>query len=828
VELVGRDHELTELRRVLDGVTRGSGGGVVVVVGPRGSGKTALAGAAAAEARAGGFEVSRVSPPAGQPGRTVWVQLLRDLDAGDDVTNPLLAEAGVLDLDRAARALAGPEPRLLVVDDVDRGGREAVELLDLFAARAASGSTVVVATAGSPLGIGTELCLRPLTEDEIDSVVGGVRPDGRHALWVASRGLPGPARALATELDRIGVTEDPAVHLALHATSGTPFLEVDTDLVRLLETAASTASDPPTRARLLARLAFELLGDASAASRRRALVDEAVDLARRSADDRVLAEVLDARLHALWDPAAATDRLAAASEIIDLARASSDGERERRGLFWRFVALMELGRVDEAEAALAAFARDAAAAGDAEAATVVTARHAMLATLRGRFDDALALTDDVATAGRRIAMPDTEWIVDTLRGAVAAERGFDPGAGEAAAAVLLDFSRRIPGQLYEATASVILAAAGRRAEAATELARVLPRALAGSGPRWLGSLAELALVATDVHDRPAAAELYAALLPYRDRLVVWGGANTARRPAAHYLGLLAGELADFDDAVGHLELAVAFEERIGALPGVADSLLALADVLDARSADGDPSRALELRARGRSIAEQLGMQPLLARVAASEDTWSLRRDGDDWLLDAGDEHARLRDVRGLHYLRALLAAPGREVASLDLAAGGAGLADPGAPPVLDDTARDAYRTRLAALDAELDAADRSGDLPRAQRAEAERAVILDELRRTTGVTRKPRTTSAEAERARVNVTRSLRTALDHIARAPPGARRTSTRRCARAGPAATSPHRAVRPAGTCEPVPPDRTKCSSWIYASRVEPHPPHAIGDTP
>jgi hypothetical protein len=47
---------------------------------------------------------------------------------------------------------------------------------------------------------------------------------------------------------------------------------------------------------------------------------EALRLARRTADPATLAEVLDARLHALWDPAGAEDRLAADSEIIDLAR----------------------------------------------------------------------------------------------------------------------------------------------------------------------------------------------------------------------------------------------------------------------------------------------------------------------------------------------------------------------------------------------------------------------------------------------------------------------------------------------------------------------------
>jgi hypothetical protein len=115
--------------------------------------------------------------------------------------------------------------------------------------------------------------------------------------------------------------------------------------------------------------------------------------ARRAADPGALAAVLDARLYALWDPGGAQDRLAAGSEIIGLARAAGDDRRERQGQFWRFVALMELGRVGEAESALAAFGREAAAAGDTEATVQVTARHAMLAIVRGRFDDARRLTE---------------------------------------------------------------------------------------------------------------------------------------------------------------------------------------------------------------------------------------------------------------------------------------------------------------------------------------------------------------------------------------------------------------------------------------------------
>jgi hypothetical protein len=64
------------------------------------------------------------------------------------------------------------------------------------------------------------------------------------------------------------------------------------------------------------------------------------------------------------------------------------------------------------------------------------------------------------------------------------------------------------------------------------------------------------------------------------------------------------------------------------------------------------------------------MTVLLRRLGAPASEWSLVRDGADWLLTAGEERARLRDGRGLHYLRALLAAPGRVIRALDLAAGG--------------------------------------------------------------------------------------------------------------------------------------------------------------
>ena len=768
VLIAGRRRELEQIGRLLDRAGSGAGG-VLVVVGPRGSGKTALVEAATIEARRRGLDVLRASPAEGQPGRLVWAQLLRDTGAPDGLAADLVdAEARPLDLDSAARHLVSGPARLIVVDDVDRGGPEAVEVLAVLAARSAAAATAVIATAATPVGLGPELRLGGLSERDLTAALGGLDAEAGYALWVASRGFPGIARQLADELTDLGKHDDPVVHLALRVPSTAAFLDVDTSLIRLLEAAADSAADDGLRARVLARLARELLGDASAASRRRALADAALRLAHRAADPGALADVLDARLHALWDPDGAHDRLAAGSEIIELARAAGDDRRERQGQFWRFVALMELGRVAEAESALAAIGREAAAAGDAETTVMVTARHAMLAILRGRFDDASLLIEDVARGARRARMADADAITGTLTGAVAAERSARTD-GDSAVAELLTAARRQPGHLFEATAARILCSLGREAEAGAELDRLLPRALAGSGPRWLGSIADLAVVAAGVRSTAAAGRLLEALRPYRGRLVVWAGANTAWGPVSHYLGLLAAALGQTEDAIRYFEEAIDLEQQIGALPYLAHSLNGLADALAVGNGGDDAGRPLEYRRRARQIAERLGMTVLLERLVPPADEWTLARDGPDWLLEAGDERVRLRDARGLHYLRALLAAPGRDIRALDLVAGGAGLAGAGMGPVLDAAARDAYRRRVAALTARLDAADRAGDSAAAEQAEAERRALLAELRRAAGLGGRDRVVAPEAERARVNVTRTLRATIERIAPAAPRA-----------------------------------------------------------
>ena len=188
-----------------------------------------------------------------------------------------------------------------------------------------------------------------------------------------------------------------------------------------------------------------------------------------------------------------------------------------------------------------------------------------------------------------------------------------------------------------------------------------------------------------------------------------------------------------------------------------------------RGAAGDREKASACRAQAQGIAELLREPGLLGRLAPATGQWALRRDGQDWLLEAGSEWARLRDSRGLHYLRALLAAPGSEIPALDLAAGGPGLIASDPAPPLDVTAREAYHRRIRELDNELAAADRAGDRAAAEQAVTERQALVGELRRATGLAGRPRRATADAERARVNVTRTIRAAIDRITLAAPAA-----------------------------------------------------------
>ncbi|MGM0537241.1 MAG: hypothetical protein ACQER5_14410 [Pseudomonadota bacterium] len=172
--------------------------------------------------------------------------------------------------------------------------------------------------------------------------------------------------------------------------------------------------------------------------------------------------------------------------------------------------------------------------------------------------------------------------------------------------------------------------------------------------------------------------------------------------------------------------------------------------------------------------EQHPMPP--SRQDVGPERCVFRREGDMRTVTFAGTTVHLRDLKGMRYLERLLAAPGREFHVLDLVSverGAIGLGDPsealGAGPqcgleVFDAKAREAYRQRLAETEEDIAEAEANNDLHRAELARVDRQYLLDELRRGIGLGGRARTVGGGVERARTSTTRSLRYALERIAR----------------------------------------------------------------
>jgi hypothetical protein len=83
--------------------------------------------------------------------------------------------------------------------------------------------------------------------------------------------------------------------------------------------------------------------------------------------------------------------------------------------------------------------------------------------------------------------------------------------------------------------------------------------------------------------------------------------------------------------------------------------------------------------------------------------------------------------------------------------------------MLDAQAKSAYRRRLEDLREETAEAERCNDPERGRRARVETEFLLGELARGIGLGGRDRTAGDPVERARVNVTRTLRAAVQKLA-----------------------------------------------------------------
>ncbi len=438
----------------------------------------------------------------------------------------------------------------------------------------------------------------------------------------------------------------------------------------------------------------------------------ALELARRTGDQALLATALLAAHNACWWPGTAAQRLPIADEMVDAAAA--DPDLLAQALLLRATALLELGD-PAAPGELRAYVEAAGRLGHARGRHAALTRSATAALLAGDLDAAARRADEGLALGLAMGAPEAMPVFLTLRASLALAGGPPPPA-DPPLAIPPDDPAWALRPLWEAAAA---AGAGRIADARAALAGWRMSALPGLHDLEWPVIATLGIAAAGTGAQRA--DCYARLAPYAGTHVVVGGCASYSGPVDLHLGVLAEALGRTAEAAAHRRAALAASERLGTPAWTAAIRAALAD----------------------------------AAVEAA-----FRRDGETWTLRYAGREVHLADAKGLHDLATLLASPGTEVRAYRLL--GAEAEPPGADPVLDEQARAAYRRRLAALDALLDAADARADPAASDRARAERSALLAELATATGLGGRRRRLGDEQERARKAVTARIRDVLRRI------------------------------------------------------------------
>jgi type II secretory pathway predicted ATPase ExeA len=154
------------------------------------------------------------------------------------------------------------------------------------------------------------------------------------------------------------------------------------------------------------------------------------------------------------------------------------------------------------------------------------------------------------------------------------------------------------------------------------------------------------------------------------------------------------------------------------------------------------------------------------------------RSGDYWTVGFDNTKFTLKDIKGFYYIDRLLRHPGEEFHVLDLVS--ESVADPNSQidvprdptlsisrlgdsgEILDVRAKQDYKRRLSELREEFEELRRCGAHERAAKVESEIEFLEREIAYAMGLGGRNRRAGSAAERARLNVTRLIRTAIQRI------------------------------------------------------------------
>jgi DNA-binding SARP family transcriptional activator len=389
--------------------------------------------------------------------------------------------------------------------------------------------------------------------------------------------------------------------------------QIDTERVAMLQAALRSidAADSPERARLLVAQAVELAFCGERETPRK-LSEEALAMARRSGDDATLVRVLSMRFFAIWTPDTLSTRLAESAESVEVCERLGDRLSQAQALHWHANACIE---ACDMGAARRCVVRARELSNQLREPTIMwlsAYNDANLALALGQLEEAEQLSMKALELGQRSGQPDALPVF----GAQLANLRFDQGRlGE-----LVPLIEQILSEHAGITGFRALLALARWERHETEQART---AIAYDAERgftqlsydvtWLSVVCIYAHVCSRLGDQDAAHTLYAMLAPWRDQVAVsvvaWGC-------VAHYLGMLATTLEDFEAAGRDLDDAARVHAQMSAPTWSAQTQLELGRMLGARDGPGDRARSRVAAAQALDTARKLGSNRLARDASA--------------------------------------------------------------------------------------------------------------------------------------------------------------------------------------------------------------------
>lgn len=529
---------------------------------------------------------------------------------------------------------------------------------------------------------------------------------------------------------------------------------------------ALPAEEPVLRCRLRVRLAAESSYHGGSI---RSVLSALADV-RAVGDDEALAEALSLCHHAMLVPQYARGRIALAEELITVAARAGHAMFALMGLCWRAVDLFLLGDPRAAQA-LAEF-RHRADALDCRSVLYIADAMSVGQLIRaGR----LAEAEQEATAcyERGIQLGDAD-ALGYLGAHLATIRWLQNRDAEMLATVagIVDSPTLVPNEFaFRAVHAGLAARAGRPASARTLLDQLTLPGLAGlpESSTWLAGMAMIAETAWLLRDAEISWQVYELLAPYAALPVMPSLAVVCLGSAERPLGLAALTMGELDQAIAHLERAVAANQALGNRPLTAIAMADLAEALLDRGLDDDGARARDLLAGASATARSAEMPERAELWAArleelSLSTGTIRHSGRHWLFEVDGRQALVADRIGVRHLIQLLANPGRSISALELTGSMTGEAG---QQLLDDDARTAYRRQAEARQGELALAELDEDLARGEYLRDQIAALTEELEKSTGIGGRPRYFPDSGERARTAVRKAIKRAIDELTAAEP-------------------------------------------------------------